>query len=94
VTLLPAGGSLNGLVVSPDGRTVYLASSSGGITPVTPVSVASDQPGRSFRTAGLLNSALDAPLGVMLSPDGRRVYAAVSAGLETFSAGDGTGLGR
>lgn len=57
---------------------------------MTPLSVVSGQPGSSFRTAGLLNSAQYAPAGVMLSPDGRRVYVAVSAGLETFSAGRST----
>jgi hypothetical protein len=56
---------------------------------VTPVSVASDQPGLPFRTAGWLNSDQDQPVGVMLSPDGRRVYVAVSAGLETFGVGNG-----
>jgi DNA-binding beta-propeller fold protein YncE len=82
------------LAMAPDGATVWVTSVTGGRKStaddtVTPVSVASGKPGWSFRTAGLLNSAQDAPVGVLLSPDGRRVYAAVSAGLETFSAGNG-----
>ena len=83
------------LAMAPDGATVWVMSVTGdrrstADDTVTPLSVASGQPGSSFRTAGLLNSAQYAPAGVMLSPDGRRVYVAVSAGLETFSAGRST----
>ena len=83
------------LAMAPDGATVWVMSVTGdrrstADDTVTPLSVVSGQPGSSFRTAGLLNSAQYAPAGVMLSPDGRRVYVAVPAGLETFSAGKGT----
>jgi DNA-binding beta-propeller fold protein YncE len=82
------------LAMASDGATVWVMSVIGdrGSTAddtVTPVSVASDQPGLPFRTAGWLNSDQDQPVGVMLSPDGRRVYVAVSAGLETFGVGNG-----
>jgi DNA-binding beta-propeller fold protein YncE len=79
------------LAMAPDGATVWVMSVTGdrkstADDTVTPLSVASGRPGSSFRTAGLLNSGQNAPAGVTLSPDGRRVYVAVSAGLETFSA--------
>lgn len=82
------------LAMAPDGAAVWVMSVTGETRStaddtLTPVSVASGQPGPSFQTAGLLNSGQDQPVGVMLSPDGRRVYVAVSAGLETFSAGNG-----
>ncbi len=80
--------------IAPDSATVWVMSDTGNTRStaddtLTPVSVTSSQPGQSFRTAGLLNSDQDQPVGVMLSPDGRRVYVAVPAGLETFSAGKG-----
>ena len=83
------------LAMAPDGAAVWVMSDTGeristADDTVTPLSVSSNQPGSSIRSAGLLNSSQDQPVGVMLSPDGRRVYVAVPAGLETFSAGKGT----
>jgi DNA-binding beta-propeller fold protein YncE len=79
-----------GLAMTPDGATVWVTSAIGDRSStaddtVTPVSVASDQPGPSLRTAGWLNWQDDAPTSVAISPDGRRLYVSVSAGMETFS---------
>ena len=78
------------LAMAPDGAAVWVMSDTGerrstADDTVTPLSVSSNQPGSSIRSAGLLNSGQDQPVGVMPSPDGRRVYVAVPAGLETFS---------
>ncbi len=40
----------------------------------------------SIRTGGWLNEVQDEQMGVTLSPDDRRLYLTVSAGMETFSA--------
>jgi DNA-binding beta-propeller fold protein YncE len=79
------------LTMTSSGETVWIMSTVGerGSTAddtLTPVSVASDQPGPSIHTAGWLNADKDEPAGVTLSPDGRKLYVVVSAGLETFSA--------
>lgn len=77
------------LVMAPDGATVWVMSASGDRNStaddtLTPFSVASDQPGLSIRTGGWLNETQDAPMGMVLSPDGRRLYVAVYTGLEMF----------
>jgi DNA-binding beta-propeller fold protein YncE len=79
------------LAMAPDGATVWVMSASGDRNStaddtLTPVSVASGRPGPSIRTGGWLNDTQDAPMSVMLSPDGRRLYVAVYTGLEMFSA--------
>jgi len=79
------------LAMSASGATVWIMSTIGdrGSTAddtLTPVSVASDQPGPSIHTAGWLNADKDEPVGMTLSPDGRKLYVVVSAGLETFSS--------
>jgi DNA-binding beta-propeller fold protein YncE len=80
------------LAMARDGATVWVVSVTGdrrstADDTVTPVSVASDRPGSSIRTGGWLNADKDAPMGVRLSPDGRRLYVAVYSGLEMFGAG-------
>jgi DNA-binding beta-propeller fold protein YncE len=75
------------LVMAPGGATVWVMSTIGdrGSTAddtLTPVSVATFKPGPSLRTAGWLNSDQDAPTSVAISPDGRSLYIALTAGLE------------
>jgi DNA-binding beta-propeller fold protein YncE len=53
-----------GLAISPDGRTIYEATSSGA---VTPVDVATRHAGRPIRVGGF-------PLAMVMSPDGRIGY--------------------
>jgi DNA-binding beta-propeller fold protein YncE len=77
------------VVMAPNGRTVWVVSIIGGRVStadntVTPVAVASDQPGSSFRTSGWLNKEADGPSGVAMSPDGHALYVTVSTGIETF----------
>lgn len=77
------------LAMAPDGATIWVASIDGdtGSTAddtITPVSLAGNQPGASFRTGGWLNSQDDEPSGLAVSPGGRTLYVAVASGLETF----------
>jgi DNA-binding beta-propeller fold protein YncE len=77
------------LAMAPNGATLWVASIVGdrGSTAddtVTPVSVANDRPGTSFRTSGWLNAEDDGPSGMTMSPGGRTLYVTVSTGLETF----------
>jgi hypothetical protein len=50
---------------------------------VTPVNVATDQPGPSLHTSGWLNYQ-DGPSAAAISPDSQTLYVAVRSGLETF----------
>jgi hypothetical protein len=50
---------------------------------VTPVNVATGQPGPSLHTAGWLNHQ-DSPTAAAISPDSHTLYVAVRSGLETF----------
>ena len=78
------------LAMAPDGTTVWVASTVGATgstaeNTVTPVSVASGQPGPSFHASGWLNTEQDGPTGIAVSPSGRTLYVTVPAGLETFA---------
>lgn len=91
---LPWKAQPMGLVMAPTGKTVWVVSitaarESTADNTITPVSVASDQAGPSFRTSGWLNYQSDAPLWGTISPDGRTFYVTVGSlldgsGLETF----------
>lgn len=75
--------------MAPDGKTVWVVSIVGDSpstadNTVTPVAVASDQPGPSFRTSGWLNKGNYEPSCVAMSPDGRILYVTVPSGLERF----------
>jgi DNA-binding beta-propeller fold protein YncE len=78
------------LAMAPGGATVWVMSMQGdristADDTLTPVSVAGDRPGPSVHTGGLLNADENEPMGVTLSPDGRKLYVVVSAGLEAFN---------
>jgi DNA-binding beta-propeller fold protein YncE len=79
------------LTIAPNGKTVWVASITAARETtaddtVTPISVASNQPGPSFHTAGWLNAQDDAPSSVALSPDSRALYVTAGSGLEIFHA--------
>jgi hypothetical protein len=81
--------------VAPSGKTVWVISGVGlnGSTAentITPVAVASNQPGPSFRTSGWLNPNENQPSGAAMSPEGRVLYLTVGPGLETFRLPDGS----
>ena len=74
--------------MAPDGKTVWVVSTTGeeettADNTVTPVNVATDQPGPSLRTSGWLNLQ-DPPSAAAISPDSQTLYIAVRNGLETF----------
>jgi DNA-binding beta-propeller fold protein YncE len=76
------------LTMAPDGKTVWVVSITGAEettadNTVTPVNVATGQPGPSLRTSGWLNYQ-DEPSAAAVSPDGQTLYVAVRSGLETF----------
>jgi sugar lactone lactonase YvrE len=76
------------LTMAPDGKTVWVVSTTGeeettADNTVTPVNVATGQPGPSLRTSGWLNRQ-DPPSAAAISPDSRTLYIAVRGGLETF----------
>jgi sugar lactone lactonase YvrE len=77
------------LTMAPDGKTVWVVSITGSKettadNTVTPVNVATGQPGPSLHTSGWLNYH-DEPSAAAISPDSRTLYVAVRSGLETFS---------
>ncbi len=76
------------LTMAPNGKTVWVVSITGAEettadNTVTPVNVATDQPGPSLHTSGWLNHQ-DAPSAAAISPDSQTLYVAVRYGLETF----------
>jgi DNA-binding beta-propeller fold protein YncE len=76
------------LTMAPNGKTVWVVSTTGAEettadNTVTPVNVATDQPGPSLRTSGWLNYH-DEPSAAAISPDSQTLYVAVRFGLETF----------
>ena len=60
---------------------------------MTPVNVATGQPGPSLHTSGWLNHQ-DPPSAAAISPDGQTLYVAVRSGLETFRVSLSTRTGR
>lgn len=84
------------LTMAPNGKTVWVVSITGAEettadNTVTPVNVATGQPGPSFHTSGWLNYH-DGPSAAAISPDSQTLYAAVRSGLETFHDPAGVGL--
>lgn len=76
------------LTMAPNGKTVWVVSTTGeeestADNTVTPVNVATGQPGPSFHTSGWLNHQ-DPPSAAAISPDSQTLYVAVRSGLETF----------
>jgi DNA-binding beta-propeller fold protein YncE len=76
------------LTMAPNGKTVWVVSITGAEettadNTVTPVNVATDQPGPSLHTSGWLNYQ-DSPSAAAISPDSQTLYVAVRSGLETF----------
>jgi DNA-binding beta-propeller fold protein YncE len=76
------------LTMAPNGKTVWVVSITGAEetaadNTVTPVNVATDQPGPSLHTSGWLNYQ-DSPSAAAISPDSQTLYIAVRSGLETF----------
>jgi DNA-binding beta-propeller fold protein YncE len=76
------------LTMAPDGKTLWVVSTTGeeettADNTVTPVNVATDQPGPSFHTSGWLNLQ-DPPSAAAISPDSRTLYVAARNGLATF----------
>ncbi len=76
------------LTMAPDGKTLWVVSTTGeewttADNTVTPVDVATFQPGLSLRTSGWRNHQ-SSPTAAAISPDSRTLYIAVRNGLETF----------
>jgi len=76
------------LTMAPNGKTVWVVSITGARettadNTVTPIDIATGQPGPSFHTSGWLNYQ-DWPSAAAISPDSRTLYVAVRSGLETF----------
>jgi DNA-binding beta-propeller fold protein YncE len=76
------------LTMAPNGETVWVVSIPGAEettadNTVTPVNVATGQPGPSLHTSGWLNYQ-DGPSAAAISPDSQTLYVAVRSGLETF----------
>jgi DNA-binding beta-propeller fold protein YncE len=76
------------LTMAPNGKTVWVVSITGAEettadNTVTPVNVATGQPGPSLHTSGWLNYQ-DGPSAAAISPDSQTLYVAVRSGLETF----------
>ena len=76
------------LTMAPNGKTLWVVSTTGeeettADNTVTPVNVATFQPGPSLRTSGWLNHQ-DPPTAAAISPDSQTLYIAVRSGLETF----------
>lgn len=70
-TTIRSGLSPLALAVTPDGRTLYVLNADNTLTPV---STASDSPGRPINTAGLFTQP--GTFGLAVTPDGRTVYLA------------------
>jgi hypothetical protein len=76
------------LTMAPNGKTVWVVSITGARestadNTVTPIDIATDQPGPSFHTSGWLNYQ-GWPSAAAISPESRTLYVAVRSGLETF----------
>jgi DNA-binding beta-propeller fold protein YncE len=76
------------LTMAPNGKTVWVVSITGAEettadNTVTPINVATFQPGPSLHTSGWLNHQ-DSPTAAAISPDSHTLYIAVRDGLETF----------
>jgi DNA-binding beta-propeller fold protein YncE len=83
------------LTMAPNGKTVWVVSFTGteettADNTVTPVNVATDQPGPSLHTSGWLNYQ-DGPSAAAISPDSQTLYVAVRSGLETLRVSLPTG---
>jgi DNA-binding beta-propeller fold protein YncE len=74
-SVLPIGDSPDALVVSPDGRTIYLASWSDNI--ITPVSAATGKAGQRIVIRGGAPGA-NIGDGLAITPDGRTLFATVT----------------
>ncbi|MQA73145.1 MAG: beta-propeller fold lactonase family protein [Solirubrobacterales bacterium] len=85
-----AGGTPEGVAVSPDGRRLYVAND--GSDNVSGFSIGAD--GALTELAGSPFAAGDGPSGIAVSPDGRRLYVAndTSDDISGFSIGPGGSL--
>jgi DNA-binding beta-propeller fold protein YncE len=76
------------LTMAPNGKTAWVVSATGAEettadNTVTPVNVATGQPGPSLRTSGWLNYQ-GSPSAAAISPDSQTLYVTIRSGLETF----------